>query len=62
MATKDPSKSKPEPRDPAGSRFVQEGDEGMTFNGMSIDEYLKHPETVAALAKHKAGEAAKAGK
>ena len=61
MAAQDP---KPTPAAPAGkadaasNRFVQEGDEGMTFNGMSLDEFLAHPATKAALAKSKAPAAA----
>lgn len=36
------------------SRFVQDGDEGITINGMSIADYLKDPKTQAALAANKA--------
>lgn len=54
-----------EPKNKAGdadpkSRFVQDGDEGMTINGMSIDEYLKHPDTQAALKKIERDKAAAA--
>ena len=37
----------------ANSRFVEDG-EGMSFNGMSVEEYLKHPATKAALDRAKA--------
>ncbi len=45
------SPPKADPKDPAENRFVQDGDEGITINGMTIDQYLKHPDTRAAVAK-----------
>lgn len=53
----DKKKGDPKP-DAAESRFVENG-EGMTINGMSLEDYLKHPDTKAALAKSKAAEAPK---
>ncbi len=33
------------------SRFVQEGTEGMTIDGVPIEEYVQRPEVKAAIAK-----------
>ncbi len=64
MASANPQKpkpAKPAADDAASNRFVQDGDEGITINGMKIDEYLAHPDTKAALAKSKAAPDAKKG-
>jgi hypothetical protein len=43
-------KPKTDAADASSNRFVSDGSE-FTFNGMSAEDFLKHPDTKAAVAK-----------